>query len=133
MDTSSQGAALLSQVEDVAVECGRRGSDAAADVATDVTRRFLRATGVLQGSAEPTEPTWYRVDRQLPKSEGAWTVLAENFERVPTGEAYATDGTERLIAETAFYPVLLSAAGYETILGFAADRVDPASLVGDRG
>lgn len=131
VDMTSQGGALLAHVPGVAVECGRRGSDDAADVATAVTRRFLVATGAVSGA--PTEATvaWYRVEGTVPKDDRQWTLLARNFERVEAGTAFARAGEEEKVASEPFYPVLLSPEGYDDILGFRATAVSPAALVGE--
>lgn len=46
-----------------------------------------------------------------------------SIERVEAGEVFAVAGEERAVADEAFYPVLLSAYGYEDVFGYAADRV----------
>lgn len=135
VDMSAQAGTMLSYVDGVAVECGIRGTEAAATVATDVTRTFLRATGVLPGDSErvPDEPgrapmTWYRVLGEVPKDDRDWTFTGRNFERVAAEEAYARSGDATMRAAEAFYPVLMSDEGYDSILGFRARRVDEAAL-----
>jgi succinylglutamate desuccinylase len=51
----------------------------------------------------------------------------KNFRRVQSGEAYATNGQERLLADWSFYPILFGNSNYETIFGFAAKRIYPVT------
>ena len=50
-------------------------------------------------------------------------VVVENVTRVEAGQAFARADGEQLTAEEPFYPVLLSANGYEEIFGYTAERV----------
>lgn len=108
------------------VEAGYQGSAAAADNAYACLVAFLRELDVLPGAPSPSEPTHYRVQRLVRKEPGvSYEFHAENFERVAAGEAYATADGEPMTAEAPFWPVLMSADGHETLLGYAAERVGP--------
>ena len=52
-----------------------------------------------------------------------YEVLVENFTCVEAGEVFARADGEELTAGESFYPVLLSADGYEEIFGYTAERV----------
>ncbi|WP_299262299.1 succinylglutamate desuccinylase/aspartoacylase domain-containing protein [Halorientalis sp.] len=108
------------------VECGFQGSDTAAENAVQVTREFLAATGALPGEETPDreELPVYRLTHSVPKqSAKAYDVFASNFQRVQSGQAYATADNREYVAESDFYPVLMSPYGYEDVFGYAADRV----------
>lgn len=62
-------------------------------------------------------------------------MLVNNFERVEKGCPYATINGEPQIAEEAFYPVLMSATGYASQFGYAAeltDRLEPCASTEER-
>ncbi|WP_162224462.1 M14 family metallopeptidase [Halorussus amylolyticus] len=113
----------------VEVECGYQGSTEAAENAVELVGGFLAATGALP-DREPvagerrTEVAVYRLGEAIPKDPAdEYEVLAENFERVESGEAFAAADGEEMVADEPFYPVLLSAYGYENIFGYRSDRV----------
>ena len=114
----------------VEAECGLQQSEQAADNAVELIRGFLRATGALADDAEPVadddrdDVTVYRLGNPVPKN-GAddYEVFAENFERVSEGEAFAAADGEELVAAESFYPVLMSAYGYENVFGYRSQRV----------
>ncbi|QHS17402.1 M14 family metallopeptidase [Halopenitus persicus] len=108
----------------VNVEAGYQGSDAAADNAFDCLVAFLRATDALPGDVTPSPTGHFRVRETIEKPPGrSYRVHVENFERVPAGTTYATVDDRELRAAEPFRPVLLSADGHDTLLGYAADRV----------
>ncbi len=118
---------LISYPDVIELECGLQRSAVAAENAKALVREFLVATGVLPGDAEPPRHhplTVFRLDHRIPK-EGAETyeVFVENFERVAEGELFASADGEPLYADRPFYPVLLSAYGYENVFGYAGDLV----------
>ena len=114
----------------IEVECGLQGSQAAADNAVTITRAFLQATGVLPGDP-PTRRTSlpvFDLQRSVPKAPAAdYEVYAENFQPVPEGDPFAAADGEQLRAPEDFYPVLMSAEGYEEQFGYAATRVGTLS------
>jgi predicted deacylase len=111
----------------IEVECGLQWSEAATANAGRLIEAFLAATGVLPASAgtdpDPDVPV-FRLTERVPKAPaGDYEVLVENFVRVPPGTPFAsTDGDEQS-AESPFYPILMSAAGYETVFGYAGERI----------
>ncbi|AQL44042.1 succinylglutamate desuccinylase [Halorientalis sp. IM1011] len=110
----------------IEVECGFQGSDTAAENAVQVTREFLAATGALPDDDAPhrDELPVYRLTNAVPKdSAEAYDVFATNFHEVPAGQPYAAADGREYVAETDFYPVLMSPYGYENVFGYAADRV----------
>jgi succinylglutamate desuccinylase len=118
---------LISYPNVVEVECGLQRSAAAAVNAESLVREFLVATGVLSGETEGRRHhplSVFRLEKQLPKPEAErYEVFVENFERVAEGEPYGLADDERLYAEYPFYPVLLSANGYQRVFGYAGDLV----------
>ncbi len=126
---------LFAAVRTIEVECGLQGSDAAADAALRLTLAYLRAMDVLAPDVaaefgvgplddpDRTETPVYRLAEQIPKiPDEDYEVLVDNFEHVEEGERFATGPTGDVIADESFYPVLLSADGYESMLGYAARR-----------
>lgn len=113
----------------VELEAGRQGSDAAAENAYRIAREFLTATGVLAGETLARELPRFRLEAPIEKPPGdRYRVMAENFERVAAGEAFAEVDGESVVAETAFYPVLLSANGYRDLFGYRAQALEPLSV-----
>ena len=118
---------LLGYPDVVELECGLQRSATAAENAKRLSREFLVATGVLAGDEEPRRrhplPV-FRMEKQIPKPEAdTYEVFVDNFERVAEGERYAAADGEPMYADRPFYPVLLSAYGYETVFGYAGDLV----------
>lgn len=111
----------------IEVECGRQGTDSAADNAERLIRAFLDATGVTdeRPAAERKLPVFRLRDRIPKPAASEYDVLAENFRRVEDGEPFASADGEPLAAEEPFYPILLSANGYEELFGYTADRIGP--------
>ncbi len=108
----------------VEVECGRQGTDAAAENASELIAEFLAAMDVLDEPVRRESRPLFRLTHPLPKPPAdEYEVFAGNFQRVAAGEAYAAADGEPLSADAPFYPVLLSAYGYTDLFGYAADRV----------
>jgi len=123
---------LVEYPHTVEVECGLQGTDAAADNGYELIRAFLAATGALPepgahdrlDTPDPEMVHVYRLQRPIPKPAGSeYEVFVENFERIEEGTAFAAVDGQPLYAEADFYPVLLSARGYEDIFGYVAERV----------
>lgn len=118
---------LIAYPDVIEVECGLQRSDAAVENAKTLVREFLIASGALTNSEEPPQyrplPV-FRLDKQIPKRKAnRYEVFVENFERVAEGERFAAIDGEPLVAESPFYPVLLSAYGYQTVFGYAGALV----------
>ena len=127
---------LIEHPHTVEVECGLQGTDEAAENAYDLIRAFLDATDVLDAAderspnatravtAETDEVTIYRLLDPIPKApDGDHEVFAANFESVAEGDRFAATDGDPLVADRPFYPVLLSADGYEDIFGYVAEHV----------
>ena len=126
---------LIEHAHTVEVECGLQGSEAAAENAYWLARAFLAGAGTVaaptaeeeEGAAALTgreEVPVFRLQEQIPKPEAEeYEVFVANFERVAEGERFAAADGEDLVADKPFYPVLLSAYGYLSVFGYAADRV----------
>ena len=115
----------------VELEAGLQGTDEAAENAYRIAREFLTAAGVLPGPTLERALPLFRLGDPLPKPpEGPFRVHATNFERVEAGEAYAEANGEVFVADEPFYPVLLSAAGYDDIFGYRAERLETLTAPG---
>lgn len=116
----------------IEVECGYQGSTAAAENAVGLVWEFLAATGVVPDDVEVHEEIpLFRLDRQIPKAQASsYDVYASNFERVDEGEPFAAADGQNVIAEEAFYPVLMSPYGYEGVFGYTAERLGTVSAAG---
>jgi predicted deacylase len=130
VDTSgfTNGRIFASAPRTVEVECGYQGSATAAENAVELTWDFLAATGALpdrHGHESGGSLPVFELARRVPKASGErYEVFVENFERVDAGEPFAAVDGEELIADETFYPVLMSAYGYENLFGYAADQID---------
>ncbi|MES3516835.1 MAG: succinylglutamate desuccinylase/aspartoacylase family protein [Natronomonas sp.] len=118
---------LISYPETIEMECGLQRSAGATENAIVLSREFLVATGAVAGGETPRrhlEVPVFRLVRQVRKSTGDdYEVFVDNFERVAAGSKYAGIDGEPLVAEEPFYPILLSAHGYEDVFGYAAEFV----------
>ena len=131
VETGEESGGRLIEYPDVLeVECGLQGSDRAADNGVELIRGFLRATDVLAEDAPTTpesatdEVVVYRLGPPVPKTVAdEYEVFATNFEEVAAGETFAAADDRPVVADESFYPVLLSAYGYENVFGYRADRV----------
>jgi len=118
----------VDQPEFVDVEVGPQGTEQAVEQAERCVRSFLAAVGAIPGDASPdpnpTRTDYYEVtqiEEKRPDSE--YEFLARNFSTVEAGETYARRDGEDLVADEPFWPVLASADGHDTILGYRARLV----------
>lgn len=111
---------LTGQVEGIVIETGYQKSEEAVNNAEEVTKNFLASRGAIDKEYSTSNP---KVFKYYETVEGDYEFLAENFERVEEGEVYASNDSEELVAEEAFYPVLMSTNGYEGQLGFKAEKL----------
>ncbi|PSQ96821.1 MAG: succinylglutamate desuccinylase [Bacteroidetes bacterium SW_9_63_38] len=120
VDMSYLPGGITRSVTGVAVECGYHDDEGAATTAHRVLLHFLRAEGVVEGTASRSSPTLFEV---VGDAEGSgYTFVGENFQRVAEGEVYARkNGTVRR-ADAPFYPVLMSTHGYADRIGFKAQH-----------
>lgn len=108
----------------ITVETGPQGTDEASEAAMDFVKEFLLATGAIPGEAPLQEPIVYEGDKEIPKPPGeTYEVLVENFTKVSPGEIYARVDGQPIRAEKEFYPILMSADGYDDVLGFSARKL----------
>lgn len=128
---------LIEQAHTIEVECGLQQSDSARKNAYWITRAFLSATGVLsapiEGDVEPPlslrqrdegEVVVFQMLNQIPKKPASsYEVFVDNFQQVNTGDLFARADEDRYTADQSFFPILLSAHGYEDVFGYAADRI----------
>ena len=108
----------------IEVEVGAQGTDRAAVEAEQQARAFLQTVNALPGEPPHTEQTCFRMTEPIPKPPGtAYDVLVDNFTHIQEGTAFARVDGRPLLAEEAFYPILLSANGYADIFGFIGEYV----------
>ena len=121
---SVDGRAFALEADLIEVEAGIQGSDAAAEGAYRLAREFLTATGALPGFTVARDLPIYRMGEPIEKpAAAAYEVFVENFTRVEAGQRYAAADHEEFAASEPFYPVLVSARGYESIFGYAGEKV----------
>jgi predicted deacylase len=121
---------LIEHAHTIELECGLQGSEQAAENAYWLVRAFLAASNVLApptsderlGTPERGDVRVFRLNSPIPKPSGReYDVVVPNFEKVEAGERFAVADGEALTADEPFYPVLLSAHGYDDIFGYAAE------------
>ena len=123
-----EGRIFALEADFIEVEAGRQGSDQAAENAYRIAREFLTATGALPGQTVGREVPVFRLDDRIDKPTAeAYEVFVENFSRVESGETFAAADGEPVVADEAFYPILLSPYGYADQFGFAGQRVGSLS------
>lgn len=121
----------------VEVEVGIQGTEEAADMAEFQARSFLQRMGALPGDPPPSDPAFFHMTERVPKPPGSPVELfVPNFELVPEGTVYARVGGRDLVADEAFYPILMSETGYTDIFGYKGRKLGdslagvPASWLG---
>ncbi len=106
------------------VECGQHFAQSAADLATDVTLRFLAHTGLIDmpaGTPPPPAPQRYRLlEVHMVKSEDfSFTRPVIGFETFAKGELIAMNGTEEIRSPcddcTIFMPTRMPIVGREAV------------------
>lgn len=119
---------LFTSSDVIEVECGRQWSQQATENAHDLARAFLAATGALPDAEPLRDPPLYRLRERVSKRRAAdYDVCVENFSRVAAGQVFATADGEPVRADQPFYPVLMSAEGYDDVFGYAADHLGSLS------
>lgn len=134
---ATTGGSMTACTPTITVEAGHQHAAETADTAERQARAFLRLTGALPGEVEPYDaeprgrPGFYAMQTAVRKPPDAppdaacstlYDLRVGNFTRVPTGTRYADLDGEPLIADTPFYPVLMSECGYEDVFGYRAVR-----------
>ena len=122
VDMSYMEGGVTQSVEGVVVECGYHDDVEAATLAYDILRNFLAAEGLIEADFTRSDPSVFRVVGEEPGRGFQFT--AENFRRVEPGEVFARKEDAQRRAEEPFYPVLMSTNGYESRIGFKAQRVE---------
>jgi hypothetical protein len=129
------GGRLIDYPRTVEVECGLQWSETAAANGRELVTAFLEATDVLpteSGLGGGDVPV-FRLTNRVPKAPATnHEVFVDNFERVPSGVPFASADGEERVAEEPFYPILMSAAGYEDVFGYAGERVGRLADVATR-
>lgn len=122
---------LRTGAETIEVECGLQGTQRAAENAVRLVREFLTATGALPGDTLTHQLPHFRLTDTISKdSADRYEVFVDNFERVEPGDQFAAADGEPHVASDAFYPVLLSANGYEDVFGYTATKLPDIVPIG---
>jgi predicted deacylase len=121
VDMSHLDGGVTRPVTGVAVECGYYDEEGAASRAHRILLHFLAAEGLIARPYARSTPEVYEVFGDAPGR--GFTFVAENFQRVAEGEAFAEKNGAVRRAETDFYPVLMSTHGYDDRIGFMARHV----------
>ncbi|MFC3959958.1 succinylglutamate desuccinylase/aspartoacylase domain-containing protein [Halovivax cerinus] len=115
---------LFTGAETIEVECGLQGTETAAENAARLVHEFLTATGALPGTTiQHRVPVYRLIDTISKNAADRYEVFVDNFERVESGAQFAAADGEARVAEEPFYPVLLSADGYEDVFGYSAKKL----------
>jgi succinylglutamate desuccinylase len=126
---------LIDYPRTVEVECGLQWSETAAANARELVTAFLETTDVLPteaGLGSGDVPV-FRLTNRVPKAPAAdYEVFVDNFERVEPGVPFASADGEERAAEDPFYPILMSATGYEDVFGYAGERLGRLADVATR-
>lgn len=121
---------LFASADVVEVECGRQRSETATENAHELARAFLATEGAVPTSTPPRDRPIYRLRDRVPKRPATtYDIRVENFRRVAAGDVFATADGDPIRAGEAFYPVLMSAEGYDELFGYAADHVGTLTAV----
>ena len=123
---ANEGRIFSSLPSTIEIECGFQGSPEAAANAEQIIREFLAAAGLTDDPA-PTRAASlpvFQLGGPIPKARATeYEVFARNFESLAAGDPIAAADGETVFAEESFYPVLLSAEGYEDVFGYRATRI----------
>lgn len=123
---ANEGRIFASLPSTVEIECGFQGSPAAAENAQQVIREFLAAAGLTDDPAPERANSLpvFQLGGPIPKEQATdYEVFARNFESLSAGDPIAAADGETVYAEEPFYPVLLSAEGYENVFGYRSTRI----------
>lgn len=107
----------------VVVETGYQQTKEAEDNAVEVIKQFLGFYDIIDYEGSNRNPEFYQYTETV---EGhGWTFTKENFTEVTEEDVFATKGDQERVANTAFYPILMSTDGYEGQIGFKAKKITP--------
>ncbi|MFB6310430.1 MAG: succinylglutamate desuccinylase/aspartoacylase family protein [Salinirussus sp.] len=115
----------------IEVECGLQGSEQAAENAITVARSFLQVVEAIDPGSTPDTmadrrplPVYRLLDKVAKEPADRYDVHVENFEEVAAGQVFASADGEPVKAAEDFYPVLLSANGYDGQFGYTAEYLE---------
>ncbi len=122
------GTALISQAKiGIAFEYGQDTEESAIAATTEGIERLVRH--LEQPQSTPTQNDTrmmniFEVYSDAKRPEG-YTILpsVHNYMRIEKGEPYATNDTDYIFAEEAFYPILFGEKTYKTYFGFKAHKL----------
>lgn len=119
--------AFTSRERVVSVEAGRQLTEDATTNATKLVRAFLRLTDALPDEPATGSPDFYTMEDTVEKpGVDERQLLVDNFQEVASGTTYAATPDAEFVADEAFYPVLMSEAGYDDIFGYRGQRAGSA-------
>lgn len=117
-----EGRLFAADADIIEVEAGLQGTETAAENAYRLARAFLTATDAIPGDTPARDLSVFRMGDPIAKPPGhEYEVFVENFERVEVGQTFAAVDGEKLAAEEAFWPVLLSPYGYVDQFGYRGE------------
>lgn len=120
VDLSYMPETMMNYMNGISVECGRLGTEQAAENAFEIAVNFLAAEGVIDRDYKTSDPELFEIfDEGMGEN---YSFERENFQKVKEGEVYAVNGTEKKLAKQDFYPVLMSDNGYEHKIGYKGKR-----------
>ncbi|MFC7216143.1 succinylglutamate desuccinylase/aspartoacylase family protein [Saliphagus sp. GCM10025334] len=108
----------------VEIELAATNTDEIAEAAEHQARSFLKRVDALPGDPPNVDSEHFHMSEPVPKPDGSsYEVHVENFERVPRGAVYASVDGRELTADEVFWPIMLSAEGYDDIFGYRGQKI----------
>lgn len=125
--TSAQ--ALISQAKvGIAFEYGKDNDPHVAKKIVRDVRKLFSYMGLLnlKFPRSKHKTKYFRVYSEVKKPK-AFTLLShvKNYQLIRSGERYASNGKDFLVAKSPFYPILFGSQNYKTIFGFAGKKFSP--------
>lgn len=125
---ATKKSALISQAKiGIAFEYGKDNDPKAIRKTAADIKRLLQYRGVITGVPKKrTRITkFFDVIAEVPKPKG-YVLLkrVRNYALIKKGTTFAARGSDKLIAQKDFYPILFGQNNYETIFGFKAKTID---------
>ncbi|MFB6208786.1 MAG: M20/M25/M40 family metallo-hydrolase [Candidatus Nanohaloarchaea archaeon] len=129
VDLSWMPETMMNYMRGISVECGKPGSEEAAENAYDIMVNFLAAEGVIDADYRVSDPDIFSIFGE--EKGSGYEFTARNFEKVEEGEVFARKEGEELRAEEDFYPIVMSTKGYSHKIGYKGRRVREEELETD--
>lgn len=126
--TATKDNALISQARiGIAFEYGKDNDPVALKKTILGIQRLLSHVGALEQRVRASSRVatrFFDVASTVPKPDGFVLLKGvKNYQLLRAGTAYATNGTEQLVADEDFYPILFGEKKYKDYFGFRATEV----------